>query len=335
MRRLPAETAKQREELVRLINTPLPSAEDRDFFAALLGSFSRRDDPLRANQAWLREYLKTRPAPDEQEKQRFVAALKTNMLFVQGGSFIMGDFGIYTKAKTPINSDRNNPPHKVTLDSYGLMKGRVTYGEYDFYARTAGRPMPNIDDRIYLGERYPGYTVRPILWADADGYCKWLGKFTQQPFALPTDAQWEYAARERGKFVAYPAHHMPEIRWANQYIPFFDSLDEALQNIKAKAGRSAYLGEPRPAGLYGANRIGMQDVIGGTYEWVADWYDPNYFKQSPERNPQGPSSGEKRVVRPSAYGDYRSLVVRRAKDPLTHDEQTQFRCALNSPRPWQ
>jgi len=334
MRRVPADTAKQREELVRIVNTSLPSAEDRDFFAALLGSFSRRDDPLRANEAWLREYLKTRPQPDEQEKLRFVAALKANMLFVQGGSFIMGDFGIYTKAKTPINSDKNNPPHKVTLDSYGLMKGRVTYGEYDFYSRMAGRPIPNVDDRIYLGERYPGYTVRPILWADADSYCQWLGRFTQQPFALPTDAQWEYAARERGKFVAYPAHHMPEIRWANEYIPFFDSLDEALQNIKEKAGRSAYLGEPRPTGLFGANRIGMQDVIGATYEWVADWYDPDYFKQSPERNPQGPSSGEKRVVRPSAYGDYRSLVVRRAKDPLTHDEQTQFRCALNSPLPW-
>lgn len=329
--RVPAETSKQREEIVRIINTPLPSAEDRKLLVELLGDSRPYDDPMRKNEDFLRDYLQTRPAPREQEKQAFLAALKLKMLFVPGGAFVMGDFGTLTKEKLPINSDKNNPPHKVTLDSYSIMRGRVTYADYDFYARSTGKPVLNVDD-VGIFEHLPGYTVFPIVWPDADGYCRWLAEFTGQPFALPTEAQWEYAARERGQFVAYPAHHIPEVRWATQYIPYFDSLDDGLRAMRAKVGPNTPYISPRPPGMYGTNRIGMQDVIGSTSEWVADWYNPEYYKISPARNPQGPAAGTKRVVRPSAYGSYRSLATRRSEEP--NRPTGQFRCALNLQQPW-
>ena len=222
LKKVPKETSMQREEIVRIINTPLPGVDDRKLLVELLGDSQPYDDPMRQNEEFLRHYLQNRTAPDEAEKRAFLAALKQNMLFVPGGSFVMGDFGTLTAEKLPINSDRNNPPHEVALDSYSIMRGRVTFGEYDLYARLTGKPILDIDG-VGLFEHFSGYTVRPILWPEADGYCRWLAEFTGEPFALPTEAQWEYAARERGQFVAYPAHHMPEVRWATQYIPYFDS----------------------------------------------------------------------------------------------------------------
>jgi formylglycine-generating enzyme required for sulfatase activity len=332
LKKVPKETSMQREEIVRIINTPLPGVDDRKLLVELLGDSQPYDDPMRQNEEFLRHYLQNRTAPDEAEKRAFLAALKQNMLFVPGGSFVMGDFGTLTAEKLPINSDRNNPPHEVALDSYSIMRGRVTYGEYDFYARLTGKPILDIDG-VGLFEHFSGYTVRPILWPEADGYCRWLAEFTGEPFALPTEAQWEYAARERGQFVAYPAHHMPEVRWASQYIPYFNSLDEGLRVMVSRVHPTDYI-TPRPPGMYGANRIGMQDVIGSTSEWVGDWYDADYFKTSPARNPTGPATGIRRVVRPSAYGGWRSLVTRRSEEPQKSGEYMEFRCALNRQTVW-
>ena len=148
--------------------------------------------------------------------------------------------------------------------------------------------------------------------------------------ALPTEAQWEYAARERGLFVAYPAHHMPEVRWASQYIPYFNSLDEGLRVIVSRVHPTDYI-TPRPPGMYGANRIGMQDVIGSTSEWVGDWYDADYYKSAPNRNPQGPDKkGIVRSIRGGSWhspiGDIRAAARGKGGFALqTHG--TGFRCA--------
>ena len=107
LKKVPKETSMQREEIVRIINTPLPGVDDRKLLVELLGDSQPYDDPMRQNEEFLRHYLQNRTAPDEAEKRAFLAALKQNMLFVPGGSFVMGDFGTLTAEKLPINSDRN------------------------------------------------------------------------------------------------------------------------------------------------------------------------------------------------------------------------------------
>jgi formylglycine-generating enzyme len=335
---LPKDVEEQRKELVRLAKIPLPTYEERRRFLDLMGDGFPEVPfhPLRANETFLEQYYRSQPKPSQAELDELVASLKKRMLFVQGGTFTMGDFGTLTKEKLRITYDENNPPHQVTLDSYSIMNGRVTHGEFDLFTRATGRPI-FMDGAASIYRRRPGYTIYPVTWTDADAYCRWLSEVTSQPFALPTEAQWEYAARERGKFIAYPVHSLPGIKWANEFIPESPSVDDAIQAAKAKAGKGMFYIDPRPPGLIGANRIGMQDLVGGEDEWVSDWYSADYFKQSTKLNPRGPSNGTERVLRRGAYGDQNVLVRRSARpdgEPSPGTRGAWFRCAIQSTLPW-
>jgi formylglycine-generating enzyme required for sulfatase activity len=329
---LPADVADQRKELIRLAQIPLPTYEERRRFLDLMGDGFWNGHPLKENKTFLLEHYRNQPKPSSEEIAALVSSLKQRMLHIKGGTFTMGDFGVLTKEKLPITGDDNNPPHQVTLDSYSIMKGRVTYGEFDLFTRASGKKVLADGDIVDVYRRRPGYMTGTVTWADADGYCRWLTGVTGRPFALPTEAQWEYAARERGKFIAYPVHNLPGIKWANEFIPYNESLDEALAVVEARAGKKITFIAPRPPGLTGENRIGMQDVVGDEEEWVADWYSKDYFKSSPRLNPRGPADGTLKVVRYGAYGSYHTVVSRRSRAPDT--KEAWFRCALNAKQPW-
>lgn len=331
---LPQSVDEQRKELLRLSRVPLPTYEERKRLESLMGMRFPMEPrhPLRDNEAWLIEQYRSMGKPSQSELSALIASLKQRMIHLRGGSFMMGDFGplVFKPRLTLTGHKENGPPHEVALDGYSIMKGRVTYGEFDLYLRAQGRPPLGEHNRIY--PRRPGYVVIGVTWNDAEGYCKWLAQVTGKSFALTTEAQWEYAAREGGKLIAYPMYHWPDVKWQNKYQPVFATAEKALATRAAQAGQDTGLIMVYPPGLYGENRIGMQGVLGGdSSEWMADWYQDDYYSVSPKHNPRGPEEGTERVVRVGSE-TWANTILNRNKQPP--EKGKQFRCVLNDPKPW-
>lgn len=333
---LPKDRESQRQELIRLSLIPLPSYEERVKLDYLMGGIFPNWHPLRENEAFLVNHYRSQGTPTKSELDELITSLKKRMIHLKGGKFMMGDFGpLVFKDKLTLTGNKDSgPAHEVILDGYSIMKGRVTFGEYDLYLRSLGRDLLPEGESIH--PRRPGYVATGVNWADADGYCKWLGTITGKPFGLPTEAQWEYAAREGGKLIAYPMHNWPNLKWQNEYQPDFQSedhsVDAILPKIQAKAGKPSPFISPRPPSLNGENRIGMQDVVSSeSAEWVADWYQADYYSISPKRNPQGPDRGTERVVRVGSYDLFNTILGR---DKAPPDQGQKFRCVLNEAKPW-
>ena len=280
------------------------------------------------------DYYKSLGTPSQAELDELIASLKTRMIYLKGGKFIMGDFGpLVFKDKLTLSGESDNPPHDVELSAYSIMKGRVTYAEFDLYLRANGRSVLEVQRGPYL--RRPGYVVGSVQWADADGYCRWLAQVTGKPFALTTEAQWEYAAREGGKLIAHPMYHWKGMKWQNKYQPVYGEVDRMQEIIHARAGKETNLSLPYPPSLNGENRIGMQDVTGGgSREWMADWYDKDYYLVSPKRNPTGPATGKQRVTRTGAYEYGQTVMDREGDNEELKNKTASFRCALNDPKQW-
>lgn len=331
---LPTSVEAQRRELIRLARIPLPTYEERSRLLSLLGQgFPKQPrHPLRDNETYLINHYLSQGAPSQAELNDLIASLKKRLISLKGGGFMMGDFGpLVFKDKLTLTGQRHSgPPHEVQLDAYSIMKGRVTFGEYDLYLRAMGKPL--LEEGGDISPRRPGYVVSSVHWNDADGYCQWLGQLTGRRFALPSEAQWEYAAREGGKLIAYPMYHLPDVKWQNKYQPVFDTAEKAIERLRALAGKETPLLSPRPPSLNGENRIGMQDVLSArSSEWVADWYQEDYYKVSPKRNPRGPDQGTERVKRVGSSDLFNLILSRSKRSP---EEGTAFRCVLNEPKPW-
>jgi formylglycine-generating enzyme required for sulfatase activity len=331
---LPTSVEAQRRELIRLSRIPLPTYEERERFSALLGhGFPKQPrHPLRDNAPYLINHYLSQGAPSQAELDELIGSLKKRLIHLKGGRFVMGDFGpLVFKDKLTLTGQRDSgPPHEVQLDAYSIMKGQVTHGEYDLYLRTVGRPLLEEGESIY--PHRPGYVVIDVKWPDADGYCQWLGQLTGRRFALTTEAQWEYAAREGGKLIAYPMYHLPDVKWQNKYQPVFDTAEKAIERLRALAGKETDLLTPNPPSLHGENRIGMQGVLSSwNLEWVADWYQEDYYKVSPKRNPRGPDQGTERVARVGSSNLFNLILSRNKRSP---DQGSAFRCVLNESKPW-
>ncbi len=172
-------------------------------------------------------------------------------------------------------AEDNVPVHKVTLDGFSMGAYEVTYADYDVYSKATKTPLACERLRkinyIYAPQRPVG-----IGWNGAHHYCQWLGEQTGLPFALPTEAQWEYVARNRGKIVVF-ATNTGKIERGKNYPQALDFPIEVGQF------------PPSPMGFY--------DLSGSAFEWVNDWYAKDYYAHSPENNPQGPESGNRKVAR--------------------------------------
>ncbi|MGY0557399.1 formylglycine-generating enzyme family protein [Lysobacter sp. A421] len=259
---------------------------------------------------------------------------KRDQIFVEGGTFQMGDFGrLQSEEKLPWDSQSHSSPlHEVTLDSYSISKYKVTLAEFDLYAEANDVPTVNNEaiDRRAVAD-IPAYRApdRPAgtTWYQAKAYCQWLGELTGLPFDIPTEAQWEYAARDRGRYIVYPTSN-GKLEW-NVNVPD-DDLNDAISG-----------GWPLPVGLFPPSHLGLFDLAVNSMDWVQDWYDADYYAVSPKENPLGPSTGTHKVQRswPTSNDGAARTMSRRFATPKPAPEKSQntyldgFRCAIQSPEP--
>jgi formylglycine-generating enzyme len=275
------------------------------------------------------------------EVKALVKKSLVDMAFVKGGTFTMGDFGPeVSPEKLPYTSQQENKPaHPVTLDSFSIGKYKVTYADFDIYTAATGKPAWP-EDKIPRSYRVPTHPVG-VPWQMAKDYCQWLGKESNLPVDLPTEAQWEYAARSGGKPVVFatdngkyePDHNLPS----------GDTIADKLAPNVGLVQMFLY-----PVGKYPANPLGLFDMGVDGRDWVSDWFSADYYANSPAKDPQGPASGSKKVIR-GAEGDNAETAMtmyRYATEPAGHLIPENggktiplffmiytFRCALESSRP--
>jgi len=210
------------------------------------------------------------------------------MVYIPAGEFIMGS-NEYSNEK---------PVHKVYLDAYYIDKYEITNAQFAQFLNErenqaeGGFTWLDIKDedckiRKTSGGFSPksGYSEHPVVevsWYGAKAYCEWKG------MRLPTEAEWEKAARgEDGK--KYPwGNSWDKSKCNNWYGPKLSGMASMYE------GRGTL---PVDSFSDGASPYGVQDMAGNVWEWVQDWYGENYYESSPRSNPQGPSSGEYRVLR--------------------------------------
>jgi sulfatase modifying factor 1 len=256
------------------------------------------------------------PAPTAELALRIQALLlnvKPSLRLLNGGTFEMGDWGTESGQHYDIDP-YSRPVHKVTLDSFSMMAYKVTYDDFDVFTDATGNERANIDE-IHMSDRAP---KRPagVSWYGAKAYCQWLGKLTNLSFDLPTEAQWEYAARSGGKKVLFATDNGRIERPRN--FP-----DEWKYGEKRPPLPDVGSYPPNPAGLYGMSE--------NTSEWVNDWFDEEYYKTSQSKNPQGPDAGSKKAMRGSVGGkaEIAAMTFMRTKE-LPQPLRTTFPNGIDS-----
>ncbi|WP_196083666.1 SUMF1/EgtB/PvdO family nonheme iron enzyme, partial [Acinetobacter sp. Res13-Abat-PEC10-P4-01] len=275
----------------------------------------------------------------QQRIKTLVEKTKKNMIFVQGGTFMMGDFGeLVNKGKLPFDGDAHSKPlHKVTLDSYSLNAYKSSYEDLDTYSAATGQPKV-MDDPDIIDKRYKD-AAAGLNWYQARDYCQWLGKQLNVPMDLPTEAQWEYAARNRGQQVVYPTDN-----GKLEYGKNFNSYQQQKDFSRKVSGDAIIL--VSQLGAYQPTPLGFYDLINENLEWVADWYAPDYYSKSSEKNPKGPETGTAKVLRSTNIND--EYMIRTAfgftfsrmfKEPdlkgkdFSRYYTTSVRCAANNTKP--
>ena len=252
------------------------------------------------------------------ELRTFIQKEKSKQVFVQGGTFWMGDFCSKIRdGGSFCTSDKNNKPvHEVELSSYSISKFKITHENYSFYLALNGLPAQEFGDKnvdkMLTDMTFLKNSPAIITWTEASNYCAWLKKETGLPFSLPTEAQWEYVARNRGQYVAI-------------------ATDDGTLRVNKKTGKGENfatdvdrdeIAEPNglspplvhfPVDKYSPSPLGLYNMADNGKEWVIDWYDPDYYSKSPKKDPQGP---EIPVVKDKSEEQYWK-VLRGGNRPVT------------------
>jgi len=220
------------------------------------------------------------------------------MVYIPAGEFYMGE----------PDEGNSSPLHKVSLDAYWIDQTDVTNAMYAKCVQGKKCALPVYSDQPESHFTNPAYSNHPVVfvtWYDAMNYCQWAGR------RLPTEAEWEKAARG--------------VDWRK--FPWGEtSPNKSLLNY------SNIISDTTSVGAYplGSSPYGVLDMAGNVRQWIADWFDANYYRQSPSYNPQGPATGDKRVLRGGSFMDiaYGVRVTRRFEhQPDSPGINRGFRCA--------
>lgn len=252
--------------------------------------FARRENPA--------EVIKPAQAPVESAPPRldYLPKAEKPAQTAQPGETAeipAGAFMMGSPEQEKEGGDDQHPRHEVYLDAFRMDKDLVTAAQYRKFSQETRRKM-----QPQPSESTDEHPVVMVTWDDAAGYCRWAGK------RLPTEAEFEKAA-----------HGVGDDKRALGDNAWYDANSD---------------GQTHPVGQKKANQYGLYDMTGNVSEWVADWYDGYYYRNSPKRNPQGPPSGIKRVLRGGSClfsAEWNRAAFRSASDPQKVFPTRGFRCA--------
>jgi len=242
---------------------------------------------------------------DRLSKQAQKKKIPEGMVKIPAGTFMMGSNNGESDEK---------PVHKVPVDAFYMDKHEVTVEKYGKFLQAKGHRQPtDWSDQL----KQPKHPVVYVSWQDATAYTDWAGK------RLPTEAEWEYAARGGNTGVGEkPIYKYP---WSN-------SIDKSKANYGNpyssdwSKGAGKYL---KGVGSYSKNNFGLYNMAGNVREWCSDWYDEDYYKSSSEQNPKGSNTGYLRVVRGGSWyytEDYLRVANRDLVSPDVRFGSLGFRC---------
>ncbi len=219
------------------------------------------------------------------------------MITVEGGEFTMG----CSKKDAPCDKDER-PAHTVKLNTFLISKYEVSTAEYRQFAAETKTKLPTTEWKMQ--DNLP---ITNVLWEEAVLFCNWLSTkqglkpayirkgnlfecdFSANGFRLPTEAEWEFAARGGKKSLGYA----------------FSGSDDLTNIAWVKANSN---GAPHPYGTKMPNELGIHDMSGNVWEWCWDWHNMDYYKMENYNNPKGPINGEKKIVRGGSWDSVSSYA---------------------------
>lgn len=252
------------------------------------------------------------------------------MVAVPAGDFWMGRTRLWLMDEIGWQiRDRfdDRPVHRVSLNAFSIDSLEVTSADYSAFVQATGATAPYHWGGAEPAPAKANLPVYNVSWHEAAAYCAWRGA------RLPTEAEWEKAARGGVPDVDYP--------WGNEYESE-EAQPAPAGEVAAKPGsaparaprlkhaHSGSAGGPRPVGSFEPNGFGIYDMSGNVWEWVSDWYDLYYYGVSPIQNPRGPDQGGYKVIRGGSWADtdprLGAVYFRNYTSPDERTPTIGFRC---------
>jgi sulfatase modifying factor 1 len=208
-----------------------------------------------------------------------------------------------------VGQDNERPVHRVWIDTFFLAACQVRNSEYaEFILATETAPPPFGNDPNL---NHPNQPVVGVSWHEASSYCQWLSNCSGRRFRLPTEAEWERAARG-GVHTVYP--------WGEASPQLLPDYEKRWRN------------GPEPVSQYAPTGFGLYDMCENVHEWCSDWYQADYYSASPERNPTGPEQGSRRASRGGSWRHHikaSRCAARSSIPPEFHYADYGFRVACD------
>ena len=253
----------------------------------------------------------------------------SEMVLIPSGHFWMGRARLYLGEEIGwLARDRTDdrPLHLVNLDAFYMDIHEVTNEAYVHFVVKNGGDAPYHWNGQSVSSDEMRYPVYNVTWREASAYCAWVGK------RLPTEAEWERAARGGFEKLDYP--------WGNDFMrhPSDDVLSvDSAESEDVEPIRMAHTASgfgPTEVASFEPNDFGLYDVSGNVWEWVSDWYDTYYYSVSSQNNPTGPDDGHYKVIRGGGWGDpetrLATVYFRNFTGQDTRSPTIGFRCVKSA-----
>ena len=227
--------------------------------------------------------------------------MENQLLPIPAGWFWMG---------SDCGQDNERPVHRVWVDGFLLGAFQVRNSDYSQFLSATATALPPFWQDANLNR--PEQPVVGVSWHEAASYCDWLSRGSDRHFRLPTEAEWERAARGGV---------------ANKLYPWGDVSPQSLPDY-AKRWKNG----PEPVAQFAPNPFGLYDICENVHEWCQDWYDAGYYVASPERNPRGPEQGKRRASRGGSWRHHikaSRCAARSSIPPEFHYADYGFRLACD------